>query len=338
MLIVDMDAVQTLIEKVTLSRFYQLLIQYIEEDFRGWMDFEKRPRISQHHQNGILELMPILNSQFYANKYVCTYPNNRDTYTVIGQGLWVDAQTGMPLMAAEMTLLTALRTAAVSALASRYLANRHSQKLAIIGCGAQSEFQVMSHFHLFPLEEVTCFDVNPTAMKRLVHNLRTIPCRPTFSIQEAVENADIIITVTNANRTYPVLSLLDVKLGVHINAMGGDSPGSSELDIELLKAAQRIVVEYLPQTIEEGEVQQLTDLERGHVCELWEIITGSKSTRLSERDITIFDGVGFAILDFSTLRLIWDLHREYQFGIEHFMVPAYQPDEGLFQQLFKHEK
>lgn len=338
MLIVDRDAVQILIEKVTLSRFYQLLIQYIEEDFREWVDFQKRPRVSQHHQNGILELMPILNSKFYANKYVCTYPNNRDCYTVLGQGLWVDAQTGMPLMATEMTLLTALRTGAVSALASRYLANQQSKRLAIIGCGAQSEFQVMSHVDLFPLEEVRCFDVNPKAMERFIHNLPTVPCRATSSIQEAVEDADIIITVTNANRTYPVLRLSDVKLGAHINAMGGDSPGSSELDIELLKSAQRIVVEYLPQTIEEGEVQQLTASEREHVCELWEIIAGSRTARHSQNDITIFDGVGFAILDFSTLRLIWDLHQSYQFGLELSMVPAYKPDEGLFQQLFKHEK
>ena len=338
MLIVGMDAVQTLIEKVTLSRFYQLLIKYIEEDFRKWVDFQKQPRVSQHHQNGILELMPILNSTFYANKYVCTYPNNRDNYTVLGQGLWVDAQTGMPLMLTEMTLLTALRTGAVSALASRYLANNHSKKLAVIGCGAQSEFQVMPHVSIFPLEQINCFDVNPKAMNRFLNNLSTLPCRTTSSIREAVEDADIIITITNANRQYPVLSLSDVKLGAHINAMGGDSPGSFELDIGLLKSAQRIVVEYLPQTIVEGEIQQLTTLEREHVCELWEIITGSKSARLSKNDITIFDGVGFAILDFSTLRLIWDLHREYSFGTRLSMVPAYKPDEGLFQQLFKYEK
>lgn len=343
MFIVDVNAIGKLISELTISKFYQLLMQYIEEDFKHWPDFHKRSRISQYHENGILELMPIYDSKFYANKYVCTYPKNYQTndYTVMGQGLWVDATTGKPLMVTEMTLLTALRTGAISGLASYYMARKDAKKLAIIGCGAQSEFQIMSHLHQFPIEKILYHDVNAAAATRFAENMKTltsIPCFSTTSVREACDDADIIITVTSANRMYPVLKFSDLKKGVHINAMGGDAPGSSELDVEILRKAQRITVEYFAQTIVEGEVQQLRESERHHVCEFWELITGQKGARLSEDDITIFDGVGFAILDFSILRLIWDLQAQYTFGTHLPMVPDYNPVQGLFRQLFKHEK
>lgn len=343
MFIVDIAAVQKLIAEISIPRFYQTLMQYMEEDFRCWNDFHKRKRISQHHELGILELMPIFNSTFYANKFVCTYPQNykSNEYTVMGQGLWVDAIHGKPLMLTEMTLLTALRTGAISGLASQYMARKDSKHLAIIGCGAQSEFQILSHLHQFPIEKITYYDVNEKAATRLASNLKsfvTVPCVSATSVQTAVMDADIIITVTSANRIYPVLSFSDLRPGVHINAMGGDAPGSSELDINILNQAQRICVEYFPQTIIEGEVQQLKESERGHVCEFWELVAGQKTARLSKEDITIFDGVGFAILDFSILRLLWDLRTQYDFGIHLPMVPEHQPEQGLFQQLFKSKK
>jgi ornithine cyclodeaminase len=130
-----------------------------------------------------------------------------------------------------------------------------------------------------------------------------VSCR---SGEEAMEGAEIITTCTADKQYATILTDNMVGPGVHINAIGGDCPGKTELHRDILLRSD-IFVEYPPQTWIEGEIQQL---EEGHpTTELWQVITGKAEGRKDARQITLFDSVGFAIEDFSALRYI---HRAIQ--------------------------
>lgn len=337
MLIVDIPALVTLIKNISLEKFYQMLVSYMREDFMGAQRFNQCPRVSFHHPDGILELMPICDNNFFSNKYVCTHKFNheKNRYVVMGQGLWVDAHTGTPLMLTEMTLLTAIRTAAVSLMMSELMLKPDAQTIAIIGCGAQSDFQLMAHHQRFKFKNYKCFDIDAKAMQRLVSEMADegVTLTPCKSAEEAVRDSDLVITVTNAQRVYPVLKKEWLKKGVHINAMGGDAPGASELDRPILLDADIIVVEYLPQTMVEGEIQQLNpDQHAQKVVEISDFLISGYPPETS-KNCSIFDGVGIALLDFSCMRLVWDLCHQYNLGTHAQMLPPYKGDKNLFQYL-----
>ncbi|MBS0960937.1 ornithine cyclodeaminase [Acetobacter thailandicus] len=283
------------------------LAEYIEDDFRRWPAFDKRPRLASHSEHGAIELMPTSDDALYSFKYVNGHPGNtRDgLQTVIAFGMLSDVRTGYPLILSEMTLLTALRTAATSAVAARHLARPDSHVLAIIGAGAQSEFQATAFKTLLGIDTVRIYDTDPDATQKFCDNMKNSGLTITIaaSSQEAVEGADIITTITADKQMATILSDNMIGAGVHINAVGGDCPGKTELQADILTRG-RVFVEYTEQTRLEGELQQMP--EDFQVTELWEIIAGNKKGRRSARDITIFDSVGFATEDFSALRYLRD--------------------------------
>ena len=232
-------------------------------------------------------------------------------------------------MISEMTLLTAFRTAATGVLAAKYLAREDSKSLAIIGTGAQAEFQVLAFAGFFQLEEVRFFDTDPQAMVKFSRNLaeqkfRLIPCN---SIVEAVRDADIVITATAAKKRQSLFEFEDIAPGTYIHAMGGDSPGKTELSAEFLKQV-KLVVEYKPQSLVEGEVQQCeADL---IYAELWELVCKNKPGRQNNQEITLFDSVGFALEDYSILRVVYELAKEHQLGTESDLIPELNDPKNLF--------
>ncbi|QKV18960.1 ornithine cyclodeaminase [Oricola thermophila] len=280
---------------------------YIEEDFRRWPLFDKTPRVASHSRDGVIELMPTSDGVDYGFKYVNGHPKNtRDgLQTVTAFGLLASVDTGYPLLLTEMTILTALRTAAASAVATRHLARPDSQVMAMIGNGAQSEFQALALKRICGITTVRLYDTDGDAERKCGANLadsglKVIPCR---SAEEAVLGADIITTCTADKQNATVLHDNMVGAGVHINAIGGDCPGKTELHADILKRSS-VFVEYTPQTRIEGEIQQMpSDFP---VTELWQVVTGAASGRTDARQITLFDGVGFAIEDFSVLRWLRD--------------------------------
>lgn len=338
MKLVDVNGIRKLIAEMGFTEFFQKLQVYIREDLSNWSNFSKKERIGFYLKDGIIELMPIAGVDFFANKFVCTHPFNhrQSKYGVMGQGIWVDSHSGEPLMLAEMTFLTALRTAAVSVLAGLEMAPWPSNRMAMIGCGAQSHFQIIAHHIFFNCREIRCYDVNEQAMKRLIDEMAVfgITVKASQSVAQAVKNVDIITTATNALRLHPVLeaSMLHPKL--HINAIGGDAPGYSELDPNILHQVDRIVVEYLPQTRIEGEIQQIPfQMIEDKTFELHQIINKVQKGRARSDEITLFDGVGFALSDYSILRMIYDLTQEYDFSQEVDMIPFYDKNKSLFRQL-----
>lgn len=251
--------------------------------------------------------MPTPDGEEYSFKFVNGHPSNpaRGFQTVTAFGVLADVDNGYPTFLAEMTLLTALRTAATSAMVARHLARKDASKLAMIGAGSQAEFQALGFRAALGIEDIAIDDVDPAAMQKFERNLAPLGFRITLaeSTDDAVADADIITTCTADKAQNQILASRQVKPGVHLNAVGGDCPGKTELDAEILERG-KVFVEFPEQTRIEGEIQQMPD--DFEVTEFWKVLTNKAEGRTSDEDITIFDSVGFAINDFSALRCCRD--------------------------------
>jgi len=281
------------------------LVRLIGEDFRRWPQFDKTARVASHSPIGVIELMPISDGRQYSFKYVNGHPSNtRDgLLTVTAFGVLSDVGTGYPRILSELTLTTALRTAATSVLAAQALARPDSRAMALIGNGAQSEFQAIAFHRLLGVEEVRVYDVDPAATDKLVRNLQQYPQLRVVraaSTADAVRGADIVTTVTADKANALILLPQMIEPGMHINAVGGDCPDKTELHAAILHRA-KVVVEYEPQSRIEGELQQMpADFA---VTELWQVL-GGQAVRTAREDVTVFDSVGFALEDFSAMRYL----------------------------------
>ncbi|QXG74771.1 ornithine cyclodeaminase [Modestobacter sp. L9-4] len=286
------------------------IARYVAEDFTRWESFDKTPRVASHTPFGVIELMPTSDGELYGFKYVNGHPDNpaRGFQTVTAFGALAEVHNGYPVFLAEMTLLTALRTAATSAVAARALARTDSRRLALIGAGSQSEFQALAMRTALGIEEVSVWDTDPAATAKLVRNLTPLgfDVRVATSARDAVRGADVVTTCTADKARAQVLEAGWVEPGTHVNAIGGDCPGKTELDPAILTGGT-VFVEFTPQTRVEGEIQALPA--DSPVTELWEVLTGRAPGRTSAAQVTVFDSVGFAIEDFSGLRYVRDAVR-----------------------------
>ena len=331
MKLMTIDDVSKLINTMGLSALFQELIKVLESDFKRWSEFHKSPRVAAHCPEGVIELMPTYDNQYYSFKYVNGHPNNtqNNKLSIVALGLLASIDDGHPLLLSEMTLLTALRTAATSALAAKHLAKKSSKVLAIIGTGAQAEFQTIAMDNIFGLEQVRFFDIDSTAMDKFQANLSSYPfsLHPCESIADTLKGADIITTSTATKQRASLINENMLTDGVFINAIGGDCPGKTELDRDLI-IKNKVVVEFLPQSMIEGEIQGLDKFEVH--AEFWEILTGNKPGRESDAEIIIFDSVGFAIEDFSVLTFIYEAAKKYHLGQQINLLPTLQNAKDLF--------
>lgn len=295
------------VREVGTERFIHELSRNIEGDFARWQRFDLVPRMASHTPLGVIELMPTSDGRHYSFKYVNGHPSNpaRGYQTVVAFGVLADVYTGYPVLLAEMTLLTALRTAAMSSLASKYLARENSQRMAMIGSGSQAEFQALGHRATVGINELSIWDIDADAMAKAYRNLTALgfDVRIASSAEDAVTGADIVTTCT-ADKAYATVLFDDwVSHGMHINAIGGDCPGKTELEPTILKRGP-VFVEHSPQTRIEGEIQhQDPDFP---VTEFWQVVADQQPGRINDSQITIFDSVGFAIEDFSALCYVHD--------------------------------
>jgi ornithine cyclodeaminase len=309
---VSVDHMMKLIHAIGIERFLVELADAIEEDFRRWESFDKTARLASHSQDGVIELMPTSDGALYGFKYVNGHPKNtRDgRQTVAAFGVLCDVASGYPLLMTEMTFLTALRTAATSAMAAKHLAPPGARTMALIGNGAQAEFQALAFKALLGVDRLRLYDIDAAAGRKLVRNLAEYGFDTTIcgSVEEAMLGATIVTTVTADKQNATILTDNMVGAGIHINAVGGDCPGKTELHADILRRSA-IVVEYSPQTRIEGECQQLAT--NHPITELWRIILGLDPGRTSAAQITLFDSVGFAIEDFSALRYVRRCLRDF---------------------------
>lgn len=302
---VSVHNMMRLVNAVGIERFLTELAGFVEADFRRWPEFDKTPRVASHSVDGVIELMPTSDGTTYGFKYVNGHPKNmrQGLQTVTAFGLLAEVGTGYPQLLCEMTILTALRTAATSAVAARHLARPGSRTMAIIGNGAQSEFQAIAFKALLGIDRLRLYDIDRSASEKCAENLARYGLHIEIcdGVAEAVEGADIVTTVTADKQNATILTDNLVGAGQHINAVGGDCPGKTELHRDILLRSD-IFVEYPPQTRVEGEIQQLAP---DHpVTELWRVIAGEVPGRRGLDQVTLFDSVGFATEDFSALRYV----------------------------------
>ena len=330
---VDVPTMSRLVEDIGVAPFIGALSQAIEQDFVRWADFDKSARVANHSDIGVIELMPVSNAKSYAFKYVNGHPGNtaQGLYTVMAFGVLADVETGYPVLLSELTVATALRTCATSLMAARALARPKARRMALIGNGAQSEFQALAfHSHL-GIEEVAVYDVDARATDKLVRNLsawRSLKVVRAKSTAEAVRGADIVTTVTADKAYATILTPAMIEPGMHINAVGGDCPGKTELHADVLRGA-RVFVEYEPQTRIEGDIQQLP--KDFPVVDLWRVLAGMLAPGFGAGQVTVFDSVGFALEDYSTLHYVLEQATQRGMGVDVELVPWADDPKDLFR-------
>lgn len=323
--------VAAIVRRLGLPACLQGLTRALHEDFLRWPRFEKSPRLASHSPAGVIELMPASDGATFCFKYVNGHPGNTalGLPTVMAFGVLADVATGLPRLLCDLTLVTALRTAATSVLAARVLARPESRVMALVGNGAQGEFQALAFHHLLGVDTLRLHDLDASATLRLQRRLQAkgltaIACA---DVAEAVRGADIVTTATARKAHTAVITPPLVALGMHLNAIGGDCPGKTELHPDVLRAA-RVFVEYEPQTRVEGDIQLLPP--HAPVTELWEVLAGRRPGRTGPGDVTVFDSVGFALEDFSALRWLDAQARDLGIGRDLPLVPDLADPRDLF--------
>ena len=334
-LFLDASDVVALVRRKGLPACIAGIAARIEADYRRWHEFDKSARVASHSADGVIELMPIADATQFAFKYVNGHPKNTRAGlpTVMAFGVLADVSTGAPRLVAELTLATAIRTAAMSALAARVLARPGSRSMALIGNGAQSEFQALAFRDLVGIRELRLFDTDPAASAKLVANLAGQgfeAVRVCSSIAEAVRGADIVTTATADKANATIVTPEMIEPGMHLNAVGGDCPGKTELHAGVLGMAA-VFVEYEPQTRIEGDLQQMpADFA---VTEFWRVLAGHAPGRRSADQVTIFDSVGFALEDYSALGFLLDAAQELGLGQAIDLVARADDPKNLFSLL-----
>lgn len=301
-LILDKKTVSDLLDMTTV-------IEAIEQAFRDWTDGKGAMPAKSYIslEKGDFRAMPAALPGAAGIKWVNVHPQNprRGLPTVMAVIVYSDPETGYPLAIMDGTDITAYRTGATAAIASKYLARPDAHTLGLVGAGRQSYTQIEAHAKLFPLDTIRVFDVMPAAVEKLIEAF------PGFNVvRSSVEEtaaSDIVCTVTPARS--PVLKKSMVRRGTHINAIGADAEGKEELEPTLLKGAV-VVVDDLRQAAASGEIN--VPIANGFYSPgeiystLGEIVACKKAGRTDPNAITVFDATGVAIEDIAVARLIYD--------------------------------
>jgi ornithine cyclodeaminase len=329
-LFLSAQEVAQLVSRQGLPQVFHGVAANIHQDFLRWKAFDKSARVAAHSKDGVIELMPIADDRTFTFKYVNGHPKNtqRGLSTVMAFGVLADVATGMPLLISELTLTTA------SVVAARALAREGSRSMALIGNGAQSEFQALAFHHLLGIEEIHLFDTDIEATVKLMRNLQSNPDAKGLRIsayastREAVRGVDIITTVTADKTNAAILTADMIEPGMHINGVGGDCPGKTEIPPEVMQQC-KVFVEFEPQTRIEGDLQHMpADFA---VTPLWEVLAGKAIGRRREDQITMFDSVGFALEDFSALRFLQSSAIAQGFGQPMDLIPQLDDPKDLYQ-------
>ena len=337
--ILDVNAIKFLVAKHGLKNIIKLTMDRIEYDFSRWKEFDIIPRPAFHVPGGVIELMPSADKEYFTYKYVNGHPINpkQNKLTVAATGQMSKTKDGYPIFITEMTILTAIRTAAVAALATKYMAKEDSKSMAIIGTGAQSEFQLEAHLLIRDLKEIHYFDTDPKAMDKFERNVIKKHPDLTFkrfdSVQDAIKGVDIVTVCTATKAQMQVIKTQWIEPGMHLNGLGGDCPGKTEFEKEILQLDNsRVVVEFFEQSFIEGEIQNFDKKIAKEIvyAQMSEICDKSKKGRDDDKQITIFDSVGIGLEDFSILYVIKELIKNEVIGDQRVMTPILDDVKDLF--------
>ena len=256
---------------------------------------------------GLLGLMPAYRggeSGAFGMKAICVFPGNPSLGKDAHQGMVIlfSQETGEPLALMNASQITAIRTAAVSAVATRLLARPDASELGIIGAGVQARTHLVALASVRSIKRARVACRNPEHATQLVRELQdkvTFPIEPVSSNEAAVRDADIVVTATSAHE--PVLNRNWIADGAHINAIGTHSPQSREIDTDTMAAA-RIFFDRRESALNEAGDYLLAAKEGAVtpdsiVAEIGEVVIEAKQGRISPHEITLFKSLGLAIED-----------------------------------------
>jgi alanine dehydrogenase len=253
-----------------------------------------RTMLPVDEHKGFLGLMPAYTGAALGTKLVAFYPHNTEVPTHHATILLFKPETGEPLVTMDGRLITEVRTAAVSAVATQHLASPDASVLAIIGSGVQA------HSHLEALRLVRNFrEVRVWSPRRAAAFAKEHGVRAANSAEEAVRGADVVVTATTSPT--PVLSGGWLSPGAHINAVGAPRPDWRELDDEVLERSLVYVDSREAALKESGDV-----IAAGEVfAEIGEVVSGARPGRQSAEEITLFKSLGLAVEDVATAELVY---------------------------------
>lgn len=293
------------------------IIERIEETF---LDDSARmvPKVYLGAGNaGDYRAMPAALGGYAAIKWIGVFPNNpkgespmkRKLPTTIGTLILNDRFTGLPLIAMDCTTLTALRTAATSAIAAKYCAP-DAEDFAFIGCGLQAKYHIEAYEYIFSHMKmsVELHDRNKKAMKQLhgwigdQHLAHAWGYNKT--VKEAVKYADVITTLTPSREAY--LDINDLKNNCHINAVGADAVGKRELMTNVIDGAADIFCDDPAQATHSGELQY-NEWPYLNVTSMSDLIQNHKTMQLN-KGVSVFDSTGVALEDIALAILVYELH------------------------------
>jgi ornithine cyclodeaminase/alanine dehydrogenase-like protein (mu-crystallin family) len=324
-IILSIDDIRSIVRKVGLDTMMDEMIRRLT---RAFIEYDPQrtvvpPRSGfsyQDPQPGLVEWMPVMNTcERVTLKVVGYHPGNPDLHqlpTILSTISAYDTSSGHLIGMADCTFLTALRTGAASAVASKALAAENSRILGVIGCGAQAVTQIHAISRQFPLEQIVAYDINPMASSSLRERIRSLGI-PVKTVEHddlagLVCAADILCTCTSvAPGKGPVFADTDVKPGLHINAIGSDFPGKFEIPLALLKRSF-VCPDFLEQAVQEGECQQLQADEIGPG--IAEVAKNPARYQSLRQQVTVFDSTGWALEDQAALEMLMDYAADLGLG------------------------
>ncbi len=275
--------------------------------------------------SGKLAIMPgtLGDPACFGIKLVCKYDraHGDPLGTHVGMVMLFDSIKGIPLAMVEGSSLTAIRTSAASALATRYLAREDATRLAIIGTGEQAMRHVAAMLAVRTIKQISVWGRDAQRAKSFADKVAS--CSGLLvsvhgDVADAVERADIICTATSAKT--PVLLGADLRPGQHINLVGSAIPTTAEVDDEAVTRS-RYYVDYRPAALAAaGELLGAIEsgcLDESHIVgEIGEVVSGTVPGRRSDEEITIYKSLGVASQDLAAAYAVWELAVADTSGIE----------------------
>ena len=294
----------------------ELMTKALADLSRGKFHLPLRMIVRPPDAEGLMAMMPAYRNserRAYGLKALCFFHSNPALNKDAHQGcvLLSSGDTGELLAIMNASAITALRTAAVSAVATQLLARKDACTLAIIGAGVQARQHLVALSHLRPIKHARVFSPNPKHPSQLVHEMKDLlafPIEAAASAEEALKDADLIVTATSSRE--PVVQRRWIPEGAHINAIGTYSPQSREIDGQTM-AASRIFVDRYESAINEAGDYLLAVAEEaiGHdsiVAEVGEVLLGENPGRTSDKEITLFKSLGLAIEDMACAEYLYE--------------------------------
>lgn len=313
------------VQKILPLKDIKKVIEVVEKGFFDYsqakVQMPAKLYLNFKKYNGDLRIMPSFSEtlEMAGTKLVNVHPDNpkKGLKTVMAVIILNHPKTGLPLALMDGTYITALRTGASGAVATKYLAKKEAKTLGVVGAGVQATTQILAISRIKKLKEIVVYDPKEEAME----NLRKILAKEKIEIKkgtlEEVCQKEIVSTTTPSKK--PIVKKEWILPGTHINAIGADAKGKEELDPEILKNS-KIIVDCWEQASHSGEIN--IPLQKGIIKkediygELGEIVAGKKRGRENEKEITIFDSTGLAIQDLYTAHLVYKLAKKKKIGRE----------------------